>query len=239
MSSQPPIILFSTLAVQAALEDSILPSLGVDGADRLEITFAPTAVLLDRIVTDGARPDVLIATTAGINDLSDDDVLDRATATPVAIAGVGVAVRAGAATPDISTPAALRETLLNARSVAYSQTGASGLYFAQLLATLDIADEVNARATLIQQGFVASAVVEGRADLAVQQLSELMLIDGITIVGPLPEAVQHYTEFSVARSPGTLTRPFVTQVMSALTSPAARRAYQKSGLRLPGGEESE
>lgn len=231
MSGEAPITLFSTLAVQAALETAILPPYVANSPYRIQTTYAPTAVLLDQVAA-GARPDVLIATTIGINDLSMNSIVDSSTAVPIAVAGVGIAVQQGADAPDISTVVALVNTLTAARSVAYSQTGASGRYFAGLLTRLGISDIVGDRATVIQQGFVASAVVDGRADLAVQQLSELMLIDGVTVVGPLPDEVQHYTEFSVARS-SAVQHPAAAGLLSALTTPAAQQAYRATGLQLP------
>ena len=92
--------------------------------------------------------------------------------------------------------AALRGTLLAARSVAYSRLGASGVYFAQLIVRMGIADEINAKATVVEQGFTAERLVSGEADLAVQQISELMAVEGVDILGKLPPEANTGAVFS-------------------------------------------
>ena len=101
--------------------------------------------------------------------------------------------------PDIATEAALRTTLLAARSVAYSRLGASGVYFAQLIVRMGIAAEINAKATIVEQGFTAERLVSGEADLAVQQISELKQVEGIEVVGPVPHDLQTPAVFSAGR----------------------------------------
>src|SRR6202012_3790035 len=95
--------------------------------------------------------------------------------------------------------AALRATLLGARCVAYSRLGASGIFFAQLIERMGIAAEINARAHIIPSGFTAERLVSGEADLAVQQLSELKLVSGIEVVGPIPLHLQSPAVFSAGR----------------------------------------
>ena len=131
---------------------------------------------------------------------------------------VGIAVRAGAPHPDITTPAALRATLLGARSVAYSRLGASGILFAQLIERIGIAGEVNARACIIPQGFTAERLRSGEADLAVQQISELKQVEGVDVVGPIPLAMQIPAVFSAGRLAASAKRG------------AGRRSIEVSGL---------
>ena len=116
--------------------------------------------------------------------------------TDVALSFVGIAVKAGAPKPDIGSVEALKTTLLAARCVAYSKIGASGIYFAALLRRLGIAEPVNARALVVPSGFTAERLVTGEADLAVQQISELLVVSGIEVVGPLPPEVQTVATFS-------------------------------------------
>ena len=117
----------------------------------------------------------------------------------IARSGIGVAVKAGAPKPDISTPQALKAALLAAKSVAYTDPksgGASGIHFVKVLADLGIADAVNARAKLGQGGLTGEFIVKGEADMAVQQRPELKSVSGIDIVGPLPDALQSITLLS-------------------------------------------
>ena len=112
------------------------------------------------------------------------------TRTDVALSFVGIAVKAGAPKPDISSLATFKAALLAARSVAYSKIGASGLFFAGLIERLGIAAEVNAKAVIVPSGFTAERLTSGEADLAVQQISELMVVPGIEVVGLLPAEIQ-------------------------------------------------
>ena len=131
--------------------------------------------------------------------LAPDSVAD------VAVSLVGVAVKAGAARPDISSVEALKAALLQAKSIAYSRIGASGVFFAELIQRLGIADEVNAKATVIPSGFTAELAARGEVELAVQQVSELMLVPGIDIVGPLPPGAESVTMFTAGVLAGSAT----------------------------------
>jgi molybdate transport system substrate-binding protein len=108
---------------------------------------------------------------------------------------VGIAVRKGTPRPDISTPDTFKKTMLAARSIARSETGASGLYFAGLIERLGLADALKQK-IIVQDGIVGRIAARGEAEIAVQQISELMQADGIDIVGPLPDELQSITVFS-------------------------------------------
>ena len=99
-----------------------------------------------------------------------------------------MAVKAGAPKPDITTVEQFKATLLKARTVAYSKIGASGIFFAGLLDRLGIAGAV--RSLIVPSGFTAERLITGEADLAIQQISELMMVPGIDVVGPLPPDIQ-------------------------------------------------
>jgi molybdate transport system substrate-binding protein len=143
---------------------------------------------------------------------------------------VGLAVRAGVARPDIATEEALRATLLCARSVAYSRLGASGIFFAQLIAGMGIASEVNARASIVPQGFTAERLLSGEADLAVQQISELKQVAGTDIVGPIPLHLQDPAVFSAGRLWAS-TRPEQSdRLLKFLASKEVAPALRDSGL---------
>jgi molybdate transport system substrate-binding protein len=143
---------------------------------------------------------------------------------------VGIAVKAGAAHPDISTEPALRAALLGARSVAYSRIGASGILFAQLIARLGIASEINARAQIIPQGFTAERLGTGEADLAVQQISELKQVAGIEVVGPIPHDLQTPALFSAGRMATARNAAAVDRLLRYLASPEVAPVLRQSGL---------
>jgi len=140
----------STLAVAVVLR-GLTPRAPV----AMDVEFDPTMRLLKRIEA-GERADIAILTDAGVEGLMAQGVLVPGSRRDLALSHIGMAVKAGAARPDISTLAALQATLLAAPSIAYSGAGASGLFFAGLLKRLGIAEAVNAKATIIQQGFTAA-----------------------------------------------------------------------------------
>ncbi|MBX9701486.1 MAG: substrate-binding domain-containing protein [Acetobacteraceae bacterium] len=185
----------STLAVAGALRD-LEPAMRGAGFD-VAIHFGPTARLLAAIA-EGARADVAILTDAGIAAETASGVLAPGTRADLAVSVIGMAVRAGAPRPDIATPEACRAALLAAPSLAYSRAGASGIFFAGLIERLGIAAEVNAKATVIPQGFTAELAARGEVALAIQQVSELMAVPGVEIVGPLPHALNTRAVFSAA-----------------------------------------
>ncbi|HZC95160.1 MAG TPA: substrate-binding domain-containing protein, partial [Bradyrhizobium sp.] len=143
---------------------------------------------------------------------------------------VGIAVRAGAAHPDIATEAALRATLLGARCVAYSRLGASGIFFAQLIERLGIASDINARAMIIPQGFTAERLVSGEADIAVQQISELKQVRGIEVVGPIPRELQIPAVFSVGRMAASERGDQADRLLRFLASAEVAPILRDSGL---------
>ncbi|ALG12514.1 molybdate ABC transporter substrate-binding protein [Kibdelosporangium phytohabitans] len=217
--------LFSALAVKKALE-TLVPGFTAETGIPVETVYDPTTVLMKRIEA-GAKPDVVIAVTETLAALGRPTI-------PIARTGVGVAVAPDVSIPDTSTVPALREALTSARSVAYSRTGASGIYFASLIEHLGIADEVNARATVVEKGFTALAVLDGRADLAIQQMSELKFVPEARVVGPLPEEVQHYSDFSVAL--GTGAAPDAVLLRDFLCGQSAKEAYARAGLTPAEGD---
>ena len=188
--------LLSTLALKGAVERLAGQYQAVAGTT-LDADYAPTVGLLKRL-REGEVADVLILTREGLTELVAKGTVAAASQVDLARSYVGIAVKAGAPRPDISSEAALRKALLAARSVAYSRIGASGIYFAELIRRLGIAEEINAKAT-ITAGFTAERLVTGEADLAVQQISELMQVAGNEVVGPIPYELQTAAVFTAGR----------------------------------------
>ena len=213
--------ILSTLGVLGVLRD-VLPRAAAAGLEA-DAQFDPTARLLARIEA-GERGGIAILTDAGIAALSEAGVLDGATRRDLACSYVGMAVRAGAARPDISTLEALRGTLLAAPSIAYSRAGASGIFFAGLIERLGIAAAVNAKATIIPQGFTAELAASGEAAIAIQQVSELMAIEGVDIVGKLPAGANTTAVFSAALFTGADARAaaLLAWLAEAMDAPVLR-----------------
>jgi molybdate transport system substrate-binding protein len=165
-----------------------------------------------------------------MEELAGKGIILADTLVPVARSLLGVAVKAGARRPDISSPDAFIHMLTSVDRVAFSQGGASGIYFSGLIERLGIADAVNANAVTIPAGFTAEKIMSGEAEVAIQQISELMSVPGIEIVGPFPDAFQSVVELSAAVFADAANPSEARAFVSALTMPAAAAAYEKGGL---------
>lgn len=193
--------------------------------------FGATAALLERI-QGGLRADLALLTQGGVDQLASTDILAHypLPARPLACSRIAMAVKAGAAHPDIHDIAALRSALLKARAVAYSRAGASGIHTRQLLEQLGIAELVNSRAVIVPEGFTATRAVSGEAELAIQQVSELLSVDGIELVGLLPEEVQSVTYFSAGVFSVSPYREEAERFVDFLLSPEGQAVQRRRGL---------
>jgi molybdate transport system substrate-binding protein len=148
----------------------------------------------------------------------------------LAKSGTGLAVRKGAAKPDISSADALKKTLLTAKSIGYS-TGPSGLYMLSVFEKLGIADEVKGKLKQTPSGvFVGSLIASGDAEIGFQQISELVHFAGIDYVGPLPGELQLMTMFSTGIHSGAQQADAARALVKFLTAPAAAAVIRKHGL---------
>jgi molybdate transport system substrate-binding protein len=218
----------STLALKGAVHGLAGQYQAVGGAS-IVADFAPTLALLERLRA-GEAADVVILTREGLDEVAREGRVAAESCVDLARSFVGIAVKAGAAHPDISTEAALRAALRGARSVAYSRLGASGILFAKLIERLGIASDINARAVIIPQGFTAEKLVTGEAELAVQQISELKQVGGIEVVGPIPRELQTPAVFSAGRMTATNQPDEADRLLRFLASPAVAPALRESGL---------
>jgi molybdate transport system substrate-binding protein len=218
----------STLALQGAvrgLADRYQAETGV----RIDADFAPTLALLERL-RGGEGADIVILTKQALADLAAQGSVVADSCVDLARSYVGIAVKSGAAHPDIATPATLRATLIGARAIAYSKLGASGIFFAELIERMGIASEINARAVIIPQGFTAERLVTGEADLAVQQISELKQVAGVEVVGPIPHELQTPAVFSAGRLVASMRTAASDALLKFLASPQVAPALRESGL---------
>jgi molybdate transport system substrate-binding protein len=216
------------LVIIDAVKQEVLPPLGDDAP---EIVWDPTAALMKRIGA-GERADGIFAIDASLDELEARGVIDGATRRPIAEAEFGIAVKPGMG---ISAPAdgeALKALLLNVPSIAYSRSGASGIYFEKLIERLGIVSQVRAKSVVIPAGLTAEKVRDGEAVLAVQQMSELRAVEGIHIIGPFPADVQQTTNFSAAVFTDADNPSGARAFIEALSTPAARAAYLARGLKV-------
>jgi molybdate transport system substrate-binding protein len=218
----------STLALKGAVH-SLAGEFETACSIRIDADFAPTVALLERL-RGAEAADVVILTREGLDQLVGEGQVVADSCVDLARSYVGLAVKAGAAHPDIATEPALRAALLGARAVAYSRIGASGILFAQLIERLGIASEINARAKIIPQGFTAERLVTDEADLAVQQISELKQVEGIEVIGPIPRQLQTPAVFSAGRMAASARVEPSDRLLRFLASPEVAPALRESGL---------
>jgi molybdate transport system substrate-binding protein len=187
--------------------------------------------LLKRIEA-GERFDVVIASPAALDSLGKSGRVAGGRV-DLAKVGVGVAVREGAAKPDISTVNGFKQALLAAKAVAYidpASGGSSGIYLSGLLDRLGIAAAVKPKSVLVQGGTSADRVVNGEADVAVQQISELLPVKGVVLVGPLPPAIQNYTVYSAGIATGSGQRASAEALLALLRSVGGAAVLKSKGM---------
>lgn len=228
-SSNKTINVMAGLAVEVAINRWLKPKFEGESGYVLDIDWRPTAAIMKSIEA-GDRADVIIGIDGSMDKLVEAGIVRKDSRVALADSILGVGVKAGAPRPDISTLDAFKQAMVEARGVAYSRAGASGIYFAGLIERLGIADAVNARAVVIPMGFTAEKVASGEAEVAVQQVSELMTVPGIDIVGPFPPEVQVVTRFDAAIFAEPRNPAGAAAFVAALSSPAAAKAYADGGL---------
>jgi len=203
--------------------------------DRLVVSN-DTAGGLAKRVDSGEAFDVLIVTDAGIKTQASKGRIVADSPRNVARVGVGVAVRAGTPLPAIGTLDAFKATILAAPSVAYidpAAGGSSGIYLSGLFDRLGIGAAVKPKAVLVQGGLVADKVASGEAAIGLQQVSELMVVPGVTVVGPLPNEVQNYTVYAAGLSAAAAQPAAARRLLELMSSDAARAVLARRGMEAP------
>jgi molybdate transport system substrate-binding protein len=217
------IAVISTLALKGVL-DAAAPAQSCG----YRVEFHATQALL-KDIAGGKSGDVVILTDEGIAELAQKNFLAPGTQRRIGRSGVGLAVRAGAKRPDISSLEALKEALVSVDSVGHSRMGASGLDFAALLERLGHADKLKKR-VIVERGPVAAGVASGEIQLGAQLLCELAPVKGIDIVGPLPDEVQKFYSFSAAVMARSAKPEAARAFLEFLKSDAARAEMKRNYL---------
>ena len=156
--------------------------------------------------------------------------------TNLARVGVGVMVREGAPKPDVSTVDAFKKALLDAKSVSYidpASGGSSGIYVGKLLQRLGIADQVKPKEKLKHGGYVADLISSGQSELGIHQISEIVPVKGVTLVGPLPKEIQNYTTYAAGISTKPQSPNAALALVAWLMRPAMAPILQAKGLLPP------
>src|ERR1700722_18017135 len=226
------LVVFSTIGVRSAAE-LLFAQFDQASGHSLAVTWGTAPMLVKRI-EGGDTADVVVLSRAGIDALQKQGKIAAGSDVTLASSGVGVAVKAGAPKPDISTPEALKRTLLAAKSIAYSEPsagGASGVYFAKLLERMGIAEQMRPKTKYPPAGgFSAALLLTGEAELAVQQKPELLHVAGAEIVDFLPGDLNLVTEFAAGIMPESKNAEAAKALIAMLQTPEAKAALRAKGL---------
>jgi len=223
---------YSSIGVRSAAE-GLFGQFEKTSGHKLAVTWG-TAPMLGKRIESGESADVLILSRAGMDGLLKHGKVAPGSDVTLAGSGVAIAVKAGAPKPDISTPEALKQTLLNTKSIAYSEPsagGASGVYFAKLIERLGIAEVMKPKTKFPPAGgFSAELLMTGEAELAVQQKPELLHVAGAEIVGMLPGDLNMVTQFAAGIMPQSKNADAAKALIAFLRSPGAKAAIRSKGL---------
>jgi molybdate transport system substrate-binding protein len=195
------------------------------------LTFDTVGALRKRAATEPA--DLLILSDEAVDDLTRQGIVVPGSRMDIARVGIGMGARQGAPPPDISTPEALKQTLLGVKSLAYmdpARGATSGIHFAKVLERLGIAEAMRDRTVLWPSGSSADAIVAGRAEVCVQQMSEILPVAGVTVVGPLPRVLQKVTTDSGGLAVKAESPAAAQAFLAYLGRPAFKARFAAAGL---------
>jgi molybdate transport system substrate-binding protein len=224
-ASAAEVTVFCTQALRTSLLD-LAPRFEAATGHKVNLVVAPSGQLVKKVQA-GEIADLLIANAGNIDALIKDRKVtgDRI---DIARAQVGLSIKAGAPKPDVSTPEAVKRALLDAKAVAYSAGGLSGNAFENVLAKLGIAEQIKAKAKNASPA--AKLVVSGEADIAVQQISELIAVEGAELLGPLPGELDQVTQFSMGVLADGKQKEVARAMIDYLRTPEAQAVIKTKGL---------
>jgi molybdate transport system substrate-binding protein len=228
VSPTDPIKLIASNAVKEALAE-LVPHFEQATGHKVAIAWGGTLDIARRVGA-GEVVDIVILADVRIDDLIAQGRLLAGSRVDIARSGIGVAVRAGARKPDISSTAAFKAAVLAAGSIVLS-SGPSSVYLTDLFQTMGVADAVKSRIHQIGPGLpVGAAVARGEGEIGFTQVSELLSADGIDYVGPLPAELQHITVWSAGLHAAAPTPDAAKALVRYLTAPQAADVIRRSGM---------
>jgi molybdate transport system substrate-binding protein len=220
--------LLASTAMLGAMED-LGPAFEKASGHKLVAVYEPTNGILARI-KGGEASDVILVIKQNIEELTANGKVVPDSAVNLAKTTLGVAVKAGAAKPDISTPDAFKAAMLSAKSIARSETGASGIHVAKVLEQLGIAEAMKAKTTVTKGAArTAELAAKGEVEIALQMLSEL-LVPGAEYVGPLPGNLAFEIVLTAGVANGAKEPAAAKALIDFLNGPAATPTFKKLGM---------
>ena len=188
------------------------------------------AAVMKRRIEQGEPFDFAVLVNFQADDLIRQGKLVADSRADVMKAGIGLAVRRGAAKPDISTVEAFKQTLLKAKSITYLKEGASTLHLVKVLAQLGIADQLAAKTIKPTTESVSEMVASGEAEIGIIVVPNILSVPGAELVGPLPAEIQSYITFTAAVSPNSPNQQAARDVIKLMRSPTGVQSIKKNGM---------
>ena len=227
MANEKQLKLLTSNSVRGVLTE-LTPRFERESGYRLDVSYDPAQVMLRRIAA-GESGDAAILGAAAIDTLVEQRKIDGDSVRKLARCGVGIAVRAGAGKPDVSTVDALKRTLLETPSIVFTTEGASGMHFSRVISDLGIAEPVKAKAHRQTGGLVAEVLARGDVELAVQQIPELLAVEGVELAGPLPAEVQAISTSAGGVFADAKERAGALAFLDFLRTPESIRVFRDKG----------
>jgi molybdate transport system substrate-binding protein len=217
-------VMLSAAFKEAYLE--LLPQFERASGHKVENLWVPSVQMMARL-KGGETVDLVILSAASLDELRKAGFIsDR---TDLARSGIGIAVKSGARKPDISSGEAVKRAVLAAKGVAYS-TGPSGIYLMELFQRMGIAETIKSKVKQVQGEPAGGVVARGEAEIAFQQVSELLPVPGIDFVGPLPADIQQITVFSAGLHVKARQPDAARALVKFLKAPAAAPVIRRKGM---------
>ncbi|MDB5635599.1 MAG: Molybdate transport system substrate-binding protein [Bradyrhizobium sp.] len=226
------VTVLTSVALTSAL-DELAPQFERATGNKLKIGYSLIADIKKRVLA-GETADVIMLSRPAMDDLQKQDKFAPGSLVDVAATPVAIAVRAGAPKPDISSADALKRSLLAAKSIVYADPakgGASGVYFAQVVDRLGIAEQLKSRTILVPGAQSAEVVAKGDAEIGVAQASEIVPVAGAQLVGPLPGELGSLTQFTAAIGAGSKQAEAAKSLIQFLTGPAGAPLFISKGFQ--------
>lgn len=217
-------------AVRSIVSD-LAPAFEKASGHKVSLSFGTVGIVRQKLATEPA--DLVIMSDTALEEAIRQGSVAAGSRADIARTGIGIAVREGAPKPDISTSEALRQTLLAAKSIVYvdpAQGATSGIHFAGVLQRLGIADAMKPKTTLVPGGYPAELVARGEVEMVAHQISEILPVKGVTLVGPLPRDLQKVTIYSAGLPAKAEAVDAARAFIAFLTSAAARPKFAAAGL---------
>lgn len=228
--------LYSTIAVQPVLE-ILVPRFEMAQGVKIAVVWGTAPQLVKRLQGNETGPeygDVLLLNRAGIDAMLGAHRLMPESVTPIASSATAIAVKEGAARPDISSEAALKRSLQAATAISYSHPdngGASGIYFAKLLDRWGLREAIDAKTSFPPPGGLSAQFLPGgEVAFAIQQVPELLQVQGVEIVGPLPGDLHFVTHFVAGIEKQSAQADLAKAFIAFLVSPEAKALFRDKGL---------